>query len=125
MPDTERPPPASMGELLDYVMATRDYRSLAELARHTTIPYQTLWAWHNRSRSMKRAPARPVLTRFARDFGLPETMVFLAAGLTPPEPGPVMDPEDIKIAHLWRQLPDPKRKAVEAMIRAMLDNEAG
>src|ERR1700758_3860103 len=93
---TEQPPvngppsqqqPRSLAELLDDIIGRRGFRNLTDLSRHTTIPYKTLWAWSKGSRNTKRPPAVPVLRKFAEDMGLPESVVFRAAGRTYTDPG--------------------------------------
>jgi len=118
--DLQAPPePKTLGELLDRVMDTRGYHSLAELARHTSVPDKTLYAWRSGTRNRKRAPRRSQLHAFAEDLNWPEGMVFRAAGLTYDEPA--VDPEALEISHLWRQLSPAEKRMTERLMRDLIE----
>jgi hypothetical protein len=116
-----RPEPKTLGELLDYIIDARGYRSLAELARHTSIPAKTLYSWHIGTRNLKRPPSPQVLAAFAADLNWPEEMVFRAAGRA--YPGQPLDPGKLEVAHLWRQLEPWEQRAAERLMRDMIEGK--
>jgi len=111
--------PQSLGELINMVIDRHGYRSLADMQRQTSIPYQTLWAWQQGLRSVKRPPSPVVLKIFAADYGLPEAMVFRAAGRKYDETGGI-DAESQELLHLWQQLTDQDRRTVDRLIRDLI-----
>jgi transcriptional regulator with XRE-family HTH domain len=116
--------PASLAELLQYVMDERGYTSLKELSRHTEVPYQTLYAWLRATRNVKRPPAVSVLQQFAADLHLSEALVFRAAGRAFPEPG-ALDGAELQVLHLYQELDDADRRVAEQMLRSLAERAAG
>ena len=113
--------PNSLAELLRQIMDRRGYRKLTEVAEQTTVPYKTLWSWHNGSRNAKRPPSVTVLRKFAEDMSLPESVVFRAAGRTYTDPG-VLDEESLELVDRFKTLPpddQARLMRIVALFRAM------
>lgn len=103
-PTGQDPGPDSLSKLIADVIDRRGYSSLSEMARHTDIPYPTLWAWEKGTRNQKRPPTVQVLRMFATDFGVPESVVFRAAGRAYSDPG-ALDSESLTLLELFKSLP--------------------
>jgi len=106
--DTSDPPPyqpVSLSELIDEVITRRSYPSLLQMSAHTTIPYSTLYSWAQGTRNQKRPPSVQVLRKFAADFGMPESMVFRAAGRTYADPG-ALDSRSFELLDRFKSLPE-------------------
>lgn len=97
--------PSNLSDLIHEVMNRRSYRNLSEMARATKIPYQTLWAWERGTRNQKRPPTVDTLRKFARDFGMPESVVFRAAGRAYSDPG-ALDGKALELLDGFKSLPD-------------------
>jgi transcriptional regulator with XRE-family HTH domain len=114
--------PATLGELMDWLIDQRGYRSLAQVAKQTDIPYSTLWAWKQRTRNVQRPPAAQILRQFAADLDLPEGMVFRAAGraYSATTAGELGD-DELQVLHLYQELAPADREFAEQMLRNLAE----
>jgi transcriptional regulator with XRE-family HTH domain len=119
-PDGNPADPATLGELLERLIDQRGYKTLAELARHTTIPYPTLWAWQQRTRNLQRPPAIKVLKKFADDLNVPEATVFRAAGRAVPQHGQLAD-DELELLHLYQELGTTDKAFAGQMLRSLAE----
>jgi transcriptional regulator with XRE-family HTH domain len=114
--------PTSLSRLLHEIMDRRGYKTLTELSRHTEVPYQTLWTWERNTRALKQPPTERVLKKLAADFGMPESVVYHAAGRTWAGAGSAdLDPMSLEIAEIARGL-DGEARARFARIAALYKN---
>jgi transcriptional regulator with XRE-family HTH domain len=112
-------PPGTLRDLIHWLMDDRGYASLQALARQTSIPYSTIWAWQDGTRAAEFPPSEKVLRTLAADFGLPERVVFRAAGRAVPEPGEP-DADTQRIVHLYSALSAVDRALVTAVARHLV-----
>src|ERR1700730_15343303 len=112
--------PASLGELITWVMDRRGYTNLMQLSKQTRVPYQTLWAWKQGSRNMRRRPAVPILQQLAQDLNLSDAMVFHAAGRAFSQPGDLSEGE-LQVLHLYQELSPEDREFAETMLRNLAE----
>src|SRR5579872_2065719 len=118
-PETAKSEPDSLGALLQWIMDQRGYANLAQLSKHTTIPYATMWSWTNGSRNTQRPPRVDILKKLAADFNLSEAIVFNAAGRKFEEPQ--LADAELQVVHLYRELPPEDRALAEQMLRGLAE----
>lgn len=116
-PGDERPPPTNFAELFDLIMDRNGYENLHRLADHTSIPYKTLWSWKDGTRSAVRSPAASVLRKFAADMGMPEALVFKAAGRSYTDPG-ALDDGALQLVSEYKGLPEKEQKRLLRIVAA-------
>ena len=120
--------PASLSDLITFVMERDGYRNLMPMAKKGRTPYKTLYAWWTSQRGGERAAGRqgggrhvPVesLRIFAEDYQLPLALVLHAAGRAS-EPLELGE-EDLQVLHLYRELTPEDKELAGQLLRNLAD----
>jgi hypothetical protein len=119
--------PASLSDLITYVMERDGYRKLMPMANRGRTPYKTLYSWWTGQRGTSkdrghgggRAITIESLRIFAEDYNLPLPLVLHAAGRAtePLEFGE----EDLQVLHLYKELPPEDQELAEQMLRNLAE----
>ncbi len=119
--------PASLSDLITFVMERDGYTKLMPMAKKGRTEYKTLYAWwtgqrgagSGRGKGGGRAISEDSLRIFAEDYNLPLPLVLHAAGRAT-EPLEFGD-EELQVLHLYKELSPEDRELAEHMLRTLAD----
>jgi len=119
--------PASLSDLITFVMERDGYRNLMPMAKKGRTPYKTLYAWwtgqRGADRDGRRGGGRAVtvesLRIFAEDYHLPVELVLHAAGRASGDLE--LGEEDLHVLHLYRELTPEDKGLAEQLLRNLAE----
>lgn len=109
-----------LSTLIRRVQDQRPHLTQSAIARQLGVSPATVNTWVTRKRGTGRGPNRETLTKLAGVLGLPDSVVFAAAGRK--TPGPVTPDQGQRILQIFRELTIEQQQIIEIQMNALRDH---